>query len=60
MFLPSVKEMIATVQIYIHHRKNVEANIAINGARDYALLTKAYNIANNWLTENGFKQIIVN
>ena len=60
MFSPSIQEMIATVQIYIHHRKNVEVNIAINGERDYALLTKAYNIANNWLTYNGFKQIIVN
>lgn len=49
--------MIATVQLYIHHRKNQEVNIAIRNGRDLMLLTKAFNIASKWLDENGFKII---
>ena len=52
-----VEQMIATVQIYIHHRKNVEVNIQIRNNRDLLLLTKAYNIANSWLMDNGFVQL---
>lgn len=54
----SIEEMIATVQIYIHHRKNEEVNIVVRNARDVMLLTRAYSIANTWLINNGFKQII--
>ncbi len=58
MFSTSIEQMIAIVQIYIHHRKNKEIQIAIRNERDLILLTRAYNIANTWLTNNGFKQII--
>jgi len=51
-----VKQMIATVQIYIHHRKNKEVDIQIRTQRDLMLLTRAYSIANTWLMNNGFKQ----
>jgi hypothetical protein len=50
-----IEQMIATVQIYIHHRKGVEVNIAIRNATDIIKLQKAYNIAINWLNENNFK-----
>jgi len=49
--------MIATVQIYIHHVKNVEVNIVIRDNRDIILLTRAYNIAKEWMINNNFKQI---
>lgn len=52
-----VEKMIATVQIYIHHRKNKEVNIQIKTQRDLILLTRAYGIANAWLINNGFKQL---
>lgn len=54
----SIEEMIAIVQIYIHHRKDKEIQITIRNQRDVILLTKAYNIASKWLSENGFKQIV--
>jgi len=53
-----IEQMIATVQVYIHHRKNKEVNIQINSQRDLMLLTRAYSIANTWLMNNGFKQIV--
>jgi hypothetical protein len=53
----SIEQMIAIVQIYIHHRKGKEVQISINSARDIMLLTKAHSIALNWLNNNGFKQI---
>ena len=56
--MTSIEEMIAIVQVYIHHRKNKEVQIKIENARDVILLTKAYNIAIKWLNENGFRQII--
>jgi len=56
--ISSVEEMIAIVQIYIHHRKGKEVQIEIRNARDIMLLTKAHSIALNWLNNNGFKQII--
>jgi len=55
--MSSVQEMIAIVQIYIHHRKNKEVQIAFpNTPRRMALLLKAYDIAKTWLEENNFKQ----
>jgi len=53
-----VEEMIAIVQIYIHHRKDKEVQIQIRNGRDLILLQKAYTTAVNWLNNNGFKQII--
>jgi predicted glycosyltransferase len=53
-----IEKMIATVQIYIHHRKGVEVNIAIRNHSDLHKLTKAYNIANQWLNNNGFVQYL--
>lgn len=50
-----INEMIAVVQLYIHHRKDVEVDINIRNLNDIAKLTVAYNIANQWLTENNFK-----
>jgi hypothetical protein len=55
--MSSVKEMIATVQIYIHHRKGVEVDIDIRSLSDVAKLTHAYNIAVEWLNANNFKII---
>jgi len=52
----NVQKMIAVVQIYIHHRKDVEVNIDIKSFEDITKLTIAYNIALNWLNNNGFKQ----
>lgn len=54
----SIEEMIAIVQVYIHHRKNKEVKIVIRDAKDVFLLTKAYNIAIQWLNDNNFKQIL--
>lgn len=55
--ITSIEEMIAIVQIYIHHRKGKEVQIQINNARDIMLLTRAHSIALTWLNNNGFKQI---
>ena len=52
-----IEQMIATVQLYIHHVKNVEVNIIIRDNRDILLLTKAYNVAQQWMVNNNFKQI---
>jgi len=52
-----IEQMIATVQIYIHHRKGVEVQIAIRNAADIIKLQRAYNIASAWLNENNFKTI---
>jgi hypothetical protein len=49
-----IKEMIAVVQMYIHHRKDVEVQIKIESLKDIAKLTMAYNIASEWLNQNGF------
>ena len=51
----NVEEMIAIVQMYIHHRKDVEVQIKLRNLEDIAKLTMAYNIASEWLTNNGFK-----
>lgn len=53
----SIEKMIAIVQVYIHHRKNQEVNIVIRNARDLVLLQNAYNIASEWLNNNGFVQL---
>jgi len=53
--MKSIDEMIAIVQMYIHHRKDVEVKIAIRNQRDLILLTRAYNISSAWLMENNFK-----
>lgn len=53
--MKSIDEMIAVVQMYIHHRKDVEVQISIRNINDVAKLTHAYNIAYQWLMENGFK-----
>ena len=52
-----IEQMIATVQLYIHHVKNVEVNIIIRDNRDVMLLTSAYNVARQWMVNNEFKQI---
>jgi len=57
--MQSVEQMIAIVQIYIHHRKNEEVKISPpTNNRQMLKLIKAYNIATVWLEENGFKQIL--
>ena len=56
--MKSVEEMIAIVQMYIHHRKNVEVNIVIRNNQDLFKLIKAYDIAVSWLNNNGFKIVI--
>lgn len=50
--MKSIEEMIAYVQVYIHIRKEKEVSINVNGARDFILLTQAYNIAQMWMAEN--------
>jgi len=56
--MKSVEEMIAIVQVYIHHRKNIEVNITIRNNKDLFKLIKAYDIAGSWLNNNGFKVVI--
>ena len=51
----NINEMIAVVQMYIHHRKDVEVQISLRSLEDVAKLTHAYNIASDWLNNNGFK-----
>jgi sulfur relay (sulfurtransferase) DsrF/TusC family protein len=55
--MSSVQEMIAVVQLYIHHRKNLEVNIYIRNSRDMFKLIKAYEIAKVWMSNNNFKMI---
>lgn len=43
-----IKRMIAVVQCYIHHKKNVEVNISINSPSDMYKLIQAYNVANKY------------
>ena len=47
-----VKKMIATVQLYIHLRKNVEIEINIRNERDLILLSQAYFTAQDWIRKN--------
>ncbi len=54
-----IEQMIAIVQIYIHHRKDKEVQISPpRNARQLALLIDAYNTAISWLNQNGFKQYV--
>lgn len=53
--MTTISEMIAVVQMYIHHRKDVEVQIAIEHPSDIPKLIKAYNIALEWLQNNNFK-----
>ena len=46
------RQMISTIQIYIHHRKNVEVNITPILPQELPLLLIAYNVASNWLKQN--------
>lgn len=51
--MSSVKEKIATVQIYIHHVKGVNVDIALPRTKLQAfLLLKAFEVASQWLREN--------
>ena len=52
--------MIAVVQAYIHHRKDVNVNIKIESARDIILLKRAYDIALKWFEQNNGKITIIN
>ncbi len=49
-----IDQMIATVQLYIHHVKNQEVKIVIRNTRDLFLLSKAYDIASEWMENNNF------
>ena len=51
----TVEEMIATIQIQIHHVKGVEVHIVPDLPREYARLLLAYSIANSWLSANLIK-----
>lgn len=53
--MTTISEMIAVVQMYIHHRKDVEVQISIEHPSDIPKLIKAYNIALEWLQNNNFK-----
>lgn len=44
--------MISTIQIYIHHVKNVEVNINPDLPRESNRLLQAYLIADNWCKQN--------
>ena len=48
--------MIAIVEIYIHIRKNKEVKInPPTNIRGLMILSKAYQYANDWMTENNCK-----
>lgn len=50
--MPSVKEMIAIVQCYIHILKNKKVNINIRNSKDVLLLNIAYNKAIEYFEQN--------
>ena len=58
IIMTNINEMIAIVQVYIHHRTNKQVNIRITSLGCVAKLTRAYNIAIDWLNNNGFKQVL--
>ena len=58
--MKSIEEMIAIVQVYIMQRKDVNVSIVIKNNIDIIKLTKAYNIANDWLIENNAKITKIN
>lgn len=47
-----IKQMIATIQIYIMHQKDVEVQISPILPNDMPKLLIAYGIANRWVKEN--------
>ena len=47
-----INNMIAIVQLYIGMRKGKDVNISIRDTRDLMLLSKAYQVANNWMVNN--------
>lgn len=49
------KQMIATVQIYIHIRTGKEVNIRVSGLMEMLQLKTAYDIALEWLQQNNTK-----
>lgn len=51
----NIKKMIATIQIYIHHMKGVEVNIAPNLPRDIPKLMLVYGVASKWCNNNLIK-----
>lgn len=50
-----IKTMIATIQVYIHHRKGVEVQISPRLPDELPLLLRAYSIAQDWLNKNVIK-----
>ena len=55
MTIGGVNEMIATIQIYIHHIKDVEVNISPVLPKELTKLLMAYNKASDWLAKNQVK-----
>jgi len=51
----SVESMIAILQCYINHRKNINVNIIVTNHKDIRQLKQAHEIAKTWLTEYNFK-----
>lgn len=47
-----IKQMIATIQIYIHHMKGVEVNITPILPKELPLLMIAYGVAKKWVDAN--------
>jgi len=56
MYTRNVKNMIATIQIYINHKKDVEVNLTPDLPREYPQLLHAYGVAKKWLSENLINQ----
>ncbi len=54
------KKMIAIIQVYIFHKKNVEVQISPNLPRDLSKLLRAYSIAKNWYDNNIQEALILN
>lgn len=50
-----ISRMISTIQIYIHHKKDVEVNITPILPRDFLKLMTAHTIASNWVQNNLIK-----
>ena len=52
MTIGGVPEMIMTIQIYMHHTKDVEVNITPQLPQELTKLIRAYNVASEWLANN--------